>query len=268
LSIRLLKYICYPIYYQPLSLVEKLLLHLEVVIKCPVCGQYSIMKNIRTDLQIREYCNCSICNSQNRQRQIAYVLTQRMGVKSLPDMVNKTNIFIYNTEANGILHKYLCKVKNYICSEYLGSANKSGQIINGIRHEDLQNLSFDNNLFDVIISADVLEHVANPYVAHKEIFRVLKPGGRHIFTVPFYQESFMDEKRAITDENNNIIHLKEPLYHCDPLSEKGILVYNIFSIQMLVILADIGFVTNLYKLHVPSAGIWGGNAIVFEAIKI
>jgi hypothetical protein len=36
-----------------------------------------------------------------------------------------------------------------------------------------------------VLTSDVLEHVADAYSAHGEIFRVLRSGGRHIFTVPF-----------------------------------------------------------------------------------
>jgi hypothetical protein len=263
----LLKLTSYPIYYRPLTRLETFLVRLAVIIKCPVCGNFSRMKNIRTDLQMREYCNCSKCNSQNRQRQIAYVLAQRIGVSSLAELSDDPGISIYNAETSGPLHEVLCKTKNYVCSEYFGPEYKSGQFVNGIRHEDLCNLSFDNNSFDVIISADVFEHVPDPYKGHKEIFRVLKPGGRHIFTVAFYQEEFIDEKRAAINENNEIVYFKEPFYHSDPLRNDGVLVYNIFALEMLVRLAEIGFKTNLYGLVVPSAGIWGRNAVVFEAIK-
>jgi SAM-dependent methyltransferase len=263
----LFKYISYPIYYRPLTWIENIVLHSRIIIKCPVCGHFSIIKNIKTDLLIREYCNCIFCNSQNRQRQIAYILTRRLRVQSLKAMTKRSEVCIFNTETSGALHKTLAKTMNYVSSEYLGSKYKSGQIINGIRHEDLQNLSFNDSSFDFLISADVFEHVPDPYKAHKEVFRVLKPGGRHIFTVPFYQEQILDEKRAILNETNDTIFFKEPLYHNDPLNEKGVLVYNIFSLEMLVKLAEIGFTTNLYRLHIPSAGIWGRNAVVFEAIK-
>jgi SAM-dependent methyltransferase len=267
LTEKLIKYINYPIYYHPLRWIDTFFFNFRLIIKCPVCGQISIMKNLKKDLLIRECCNCIICNSKNRQRQIAYVLTQRMGVKSLVELSRKSEAFIFNTETNGPLHKMLDKAKHYVCSEYLGTHYKSGEIIDGIRNEDLQNLSFDKNSFDIVISADVFEHISHPYKAHKEIYRVLKPNGRHIFTVPFYQEKFLDEKRVKIDDDSKIIYFKEPLYHNDPLSEKGILVYNIFSLEMIVKLAEIGFVTNLYLLKVPSAGIWGRNSIVFEAIK-
>lgn len=263
----LLRQVSYPIYYHPLTRTENLLLHLRIIPKCPVCGRFSVMTNIKTDLLVREYCNCIFCNSKNRQRQIAYVLTRRMRVSSLLELSKKSEAAIYNTEASGVLHSMLRNARNYVCSEYLGPQYKSGQIINGVRHEDLQNLSFDDAVFDVMLSTDVFEHIPDPYKAHAEVFRVLRPGGRHIFTVPFYQEEFRDERRATIGQHDQIIHLLEPLYHLDPLSPQGILVYNIFSLEMLIRLAEIGFVTNFYKLKVPSAGIWGRNAVVFEAIR-
>jgi len=113
----------------------------------------------------------------------------------------------------------------------------------------------------------VLEHIPNPYKAHEEIYRVLKREGRHIFTVPFYQEDFLDEDRTIIDSAGNPVFLKDPQYHGDPIRPEGALVYKIFSLEMLVKLRKIGFRTNLYHLYKPLNGIWGQNAIVFEAIK-
>ena len=54
----------------------------------------------------------------------------------------------------------------------------------GLRRENLERLSFADNSFDLVITADVLEHVGDLKAALFEIARVLKPGGRHVFTVP------------------------------------------------------------------------------------
>ena len=129
------------------------------------------------------------------------------------------------------------------------------------------NLSLSNESIDLVISSDVFEHIPDPYKAHEEVYRILKRGGRHIFTVPFYQTEFLDEDRTILDSNGNTVFLKEPIYHGDPLNSKGALVYKIFSLEMLVKLRKIGFRTNLYHLYMPLYGILGPNAIVFEAIK-
>jgi SAM-dependent methyltransferase len=135
-------------------------------------------------------------------------------------------------------------------------------------HQDLQNLSLGNGCVDLVISSDVIEHIAEPYRAYEEIHRILKTGGRHIFTVPFYQTEFLDEDRAIQEDNGHIVFLKDPMYHGDPLCKEGSLVYKIFSLEMLVKLRKIGFTTNVWHLYKPGCGILGSNAVVFEAIKL
>ncbi len=41
-----------------------------------------------------------------------------------------------------------------------------------------------SNTFDVIVCTQVLEHVANPFLAVAELHRILKPGGKLLITVP------------------------------------------------------------------------------------
>ena len=52
---------------------------------------------------------------------------------------------------------------------------------------DLTMLPFRSDTFDVVTALDVLEHVANDARALEEIFRVLRPGGILIASVPAYQ---------------------------------------------------------------------------------
>lgn len=58
------------------------------------------------------------------------------------------------------------------------------------RKEDIQKLSFKNNLFDTIISCETIEHVPEPQQAILELYRVLKPGGRLFLTCPNYFNLF------------------------------------------------------------------------------
>lgn len=46
-------------------------------------------------------------------------------------------------------------------------------------------MPFENNTFETAIGTEVLEHCPNPEIILKEIYRVLKPGGVFLFTVPF-----------------------------------------------------------------------------------
>jgi SAM-dependent methyltransferase len=48
----------------------------------------------------------------------------------------------------------------------------------------VEQLPFDNQTFDHVLSTQVLEHVRDPLSALRECERVLKPGGTIVFTVP------------------------------------------------------------------------------------
>jgi SAM-dependent methyltransferase len=50
-----------------------------------------------------------------------------------------------------------------------------------------ENLPFQDNSFDAVLSCAVLEHVKDPFTCAQEIVRVLKPGGRLYCQVPFLQ---------------------------------------------------------------------------------
>lgn len=52
-------------------------------------------------------------------------------------------------------------------------------------HTDIENIPYEDNTWDAVICLEVLEHVANPFKAATELYRVLKPGGVLLLTTPF-----------------------------------------------------------------------------------
>ena len=60
---------------------------------------------------------------------------------------------------------------------------KHKSIINRVRG-DISELPFQDNLFDLVTSNMVFEHLKNPEKQLKEIARILKPGGKLIFHTP------------------------------------------------------------------------------------
>jgi ubiquinone/menaquinone biosynthesis C-methylase UbiE len=51
---------------------------------------------------------------------------------------------------------------------------------------DVRSLPFKNNFFDVVICAEVMEHIPEDRLAVREVIRVLKPGNTLVVSVPRY----------------------------------------------------------------------------------
>ncbi len=69
-----------------------------------------------------------------------------------------------------------------------------------IKQEDVQNLSFEDNSFDIALCQQVLEHVPDPVAAIKELKRVAKK--QLIITVPY--EPFFTLARFLTWEKEHL----------------------------------------------------------------
>ncbi len=59
-----------------------------------------------------------------------------------------------------------------------------GHVLANFPDVDMQKLPYGNNIFDMVVHSDTLEHVPDPLTGLKECHRVLIPGGYCIFTVP------------------------------------------------------------------------------------
>ncbi len=94
----------------------------------------------------------------------------------------------------------------------------------GERCENLESLTFADGSFDLFITQDVMEHVFDPAAAFREIARVLRPGGAHIFTAPLVNKTRASERRAARSASGEIIHHFEPEYHGNPVDPEGSLV--------------------------------------------
>jgi SAM-dependent methyltransferase len=88
--------------------------------------------------------------------------------------------------------------------------------------EDLEHLSFTDESFDIFVTQDVLEHVLDTASAFSEIARVLRPGGAHVFTVPYWPDR--DTVVRVARSATGVIHLDDPVYHSDPGNPEGALV--------------------------------------------
>ena len=132
----------------------------------------------------------------------------------------------------------------------------------------MQKTHFPDDSLDYVLSSDVLEHVPHYPTALREVYRILKPGGAHIFTAPFYVHRASIENRSLHGPDGSLTHLRKPWYHGDPLRPDGVLCYNVFAIELLAEMERIGYHARLLRLHDPRLGIYGINGYVFVARKV
>jgi len=111
----------------------------------------------------------------------------------------------------------------YIASHYYPGV-APGTILNDVRCENLEHLTFDNETWDLHITQDVFEHLFDPAAAFREIARTLRPGGAHVFTTPLVRKNEPTRFCARLAPDGTVIHLTEPEYHGNPISSEGSLV--------------------------------------------
>jgi SAM-dependent methyltransferase len=124
-------------------------------------------------------------------------------------------------------------------SEFLGEAAEPGTEIDGIRHEDGLRLSFPDASFDLILSNDVLEHVPDVTKAFGELRRVIRPGGSLLATFPFTFRPTTRVRAGVL--SGRIEHFLPPIYHGNPLSSAGSLVFSDFGWDVLETCKSVGF---------------------------
>lgn len=110
--------------------------------------------------------------------------------------------------------------KDYISSQYFPHT-EFGKLVGEFRNEDLENQTFEDYSFDLVVTQDVMEHVYDPARAFKEIARTLKKGGLYIFTTPLVNKFRQSEIWAKKGEGGKPIFLKEPEYHGNPVDPEG-----------------------------------------------
>ncbi len=256
-----------------MTIIESIFLKLKFsYIFCNVCGRFKKIKILSANF--REDCTCKKCKSNSRKRHIAAILLHDINqnydskLTSLHDLPINLDFKIYNLENNGALHNNLKQTKDYVSSEYFGDYREFGSNVNGVLNVDLMNTPFDSDSFNYIVSTEVFEHIPNPYKAFKETYRILIKGGSHIFTVPYIPNVNRDIVKAIMNSKNEIEYLMEPEYHGDPIrDEEGILVFTIFTNEMISKLENIGFKVKVDKKTDYKLGIIGKNNFVFTATK-
>jgi SAM-dependent methyltransferase len=180
---------------------------------CPICEKRTLF--VQHGEWLRDKYKCLRCDSIPRDR--ALIRAVKLFAPDFEDLS------IHESSPGRPSSFYLKeKCKNYSSSHFFPDI-KPGEIHGDARCENLESLTFSDQTFDLVITGDVFEHVMNPDKAFREIARILRPGGMHIFTIPWCPDLKVSRRRAQV-VNGEVRYLEEPIFHDNPVDERGSLV--------------------------------------------
>lgn len=166
-----------------------------------------------------------------------------------------------------MLEKFQRECPGYVASHFYPDLPAGAQR-DGFVCQDLEHQSFEDASFDLVITQDVLEHVFDPRAALREIARTLKPGGAHVFTVPWYywQPTVVRARRLPSGE---VEYLLPADYHGNPikLNARSLVVTEWGHDLLEVIDQCSGVETKVFRLDDAERGITGAFVDVFVSCK-
>jgi SAM-dependent methyltransferase len=223
----------------------------------------------------RETMYCRRCFANLRVRRVADVLLVHYAVSArtaseLVDEGRFRELDLAEINSAGALHAVLERHPHLRYSEFREGA-EPGDVVDGVRSEDVSRLTYSDATFDLVLTADTLEHVLDYRLALGEIRRVLRQGGRHIFTVPAAPTRRETVARVVVGEGGELAFSAPPQYHgrgSGPLalassSRSDFLAYHDFGMDLLDALREAGFAPEVHFYRESDPG--SDAALVFCA---
>jgi len=244
---------------------------------CPICGNRARPLYDFPDIPLRiehkigvlrETLQCNQCIGPMRQRFLAVALLTYLNARwtsqygSIAELAahGLGGLQILDSDNFSAISKILRNAGGYTRCSYLPSLPFGSRLEPNYFNEDLQQLSFPDASFDVVLTSDVMEHVRDCDSAHREIYRVLASGGAYIFTVPFDSNSEEDIQLVDTSTDHDV-YLRPRQIHGDPLSG-GILAYRVFGRRLIRNLESLGFEVEFHLLQQPMHLIIDGDVFI------
>lgn len=224
--------------------------------RCPVCEDPTFF--IIEGANLREHYRCWKCGSLPQNRALLRVLQD--------NFPNWRDLSIHEPSPGGPASEKL----NRECPRYLPTHYDAkiprGEVVGGLRCEDMGSQTFPAHRFDLVVTVDVFQHLPSPRDAFTEIARTLKPGGAHVFTVPW-----SPERKTVTRvrfENGQPVHIEPATYQGKAIDERGGLVVTDWGWELpFHIQSWSGLATAVYRFCDRRFGLDGAMCDVFVSRK-
>lgn len=195
---------------------------------CPLCGKTVFLRYNWDKWSVR----CIKCGAAANSMALALVLNCKID--------KWMEMSIYINSASGPYFNFLKKHSKKLVNSLFFENVPLGEYFKNIQCQDLQRLTYPDNSFEICTSAEVFEHVPNDKEAFKEIYRVLKPGGYFLFTVPLKGIEYTIERAE--GVGDSLKYLRTPEYHNDSMRGGKVLCYRDYGKDILKRLELAGFI--------------------------
>jgi SAM-dependent methyltransferase len=224
---------------------------------CPVCQKNATFSS--TAYNYREDFICHSCGLPSRSRLL---------MLALDEFCPNWHSLLIHESSPSKSSKILSQNPKYSASQFYPD-KPIGSIINGFRNENIENMTFEDNKFDIFITQDVLEHIYNPEKVFSEIERVLKPGGVHLFTVPIHNMHAPTEVWAELGEKGEPAFLKTEEWHGNPVSSKGSACTMHYGYDIVDIISkSCGMETSIYRKASEVNGIFNSPVDYCNQVEV
>ncbi len=204
---------------------------------CSVCGEFGVFTGYkRPGLHPRDQFACALCGTTLRYRDQATAIVHQFSdgvAMCLDDFVQTVGreLAILEFGLRGPFVNRFRTLPGY-CQAYLFEDQPLGDEKDGVHCEDIRRTTFADKSFDLIVTSDVLEHVADWRQAVAEVARLLRPGGAHIFTVPLQWPLPAASTARAELVDGEIVHHLAPRFHVSGTGGKA-LVFTDFGEDLL-----------------------------------
>jgi SAM-dependent methyltransferase len=181
---------------------------------CPVCDQPTTF--IAYQEWFRGHLVCARCGSVPRERAVALAIgTTAPAWRSL-------RIHESSRADRATSKKLATEYRAYTATQF-SPGHPFGTFVDGVRNENLEQQTFDDDTCDLVLAQDVMEHVFHPDRVCREVARTLGANGHYIFSVPTYKEQVHTRQLAF-ETAASVEIVGEPMYHGNPADPDGSLV--------------------------------------------
>ncbi len=217
--------------------------HRTIAGHCPLCERAATFAlHLESP---RESPICLGCGSAPRQRAVAKVLGE-LGLLL-------ESLHAHESSPSLCTHLHFQRRCRRFLPSYWFPGGKPGSRVGGYWCIDLQDQPLATASLDLVVTQDVLEHVADPMRALREVERTLVPGGVHVFTVPRMAHAVTTVRAELRD--GELHHLSAPQFHRNPISREGALVVTDWGTDLEQRLADAGLACATHRVQDPDLGI-------------